>query len=136
MTTTMDLVLKGGHVIDPANGIDGVRDVRIADGRIAAVGKKIGTRGAGEVIDVAGKLVLPGMIDTHAHVYQHVSGRFGLEAAIVSHIRHEISPGRTKGLEPSPDRRLQIRHVLRWFPVTWQNIRCPGSNADLGPLFG
>ncbi len=83
MTTTMDLVLKGGHVIDPANGIDGVRDVGIADGRIAAVGKKIGTRGAGEVIDVAGKLVLPGMIDTHAHVYQHVSGRFGLEADMV-----------------------------------------------------
>jgi len=81
MTTTAKLILKDGHVIDPANGIDGVADVAVADGRITAVGARLAADG--ERIDCSGKLVLPGMIDTHAHVYQHVSGRFGLEADMV-----------------------------------------------------
>ena len=71
-----DIVLKGGRVIDPAQGIDGIRDVGIKDGKIAAV--KADLNGSKKNIDVRGKLVLPGMIDSHAHVYQHVSGRFGL----------------------------------------------------------
>lgn len=77
-----DLILRGGRVIDPAQGIDGPLDVGIRDGRIAAVGKDLpGT--AREATDVRGKLVLPGLIDTHAHVYRYVSGRFGLDADAV-----------------------------------------------------
>jgi dihydroorotase len=71
-----DLVLKGGRVIDPSQDLDGVLDVGIRDGKIAAVGA--GLKGSKKNIDVRGRLVLPGMIDSHAHVYQHVSGRFGL----------------------------------------------------------
>ena len=71
-----DFVLKGGRVIDPAQGLDGILDVGVTDGKIAAVGADL--KGSKKNIDVRGKLVLPGMIDTHAHVYQHVSGRFGL----------------------------------------------------------
>ena len=71
-----DIVLKGGRVIDPAQGIDGIRDVGIKDGKIAAV--KADLKGSKKNIDVRGKIVLPGMIDSHAHVFQHVSGRFGL----------------------------------------------------------
>ena len=52
-------------------------------GRIAAVEKTILPSSATEVIDVAGKLVLPGLIDTHAHVYQYVTGRFGLNPDMV-----------------------------------------------------
>ena len=55
---------------------------RLRDGRIAAVGKNL-PGPARETIDVRGKLVLPGMIDTHAHVYRYVSGRFGLDADMV-----------------------------------------------------
>ncbi len=81
-TTPCDLLLRGGHVIDPATGLDGVADVAITDGRIAAL--KADLRGtATETIDVAGRLVLPGMIDTHAHIYTYVSGRFGLPADMV-----------------------------------------------------
>ena len=76
-----DLVLKGGRVIDPAQGIDGVQDVAIADGKIAAVGRDLS--GTGETVDVRGALVLPGLIDTHAHVFRHVTGRFGLDADLV-----------------------------------------------------
>jgi len=78
-----DLLLRGGRVICPASGIDGVRDLAIRDGRIAAVEETILPSSARETIDVSGKLVLPGMIDTHAHVYQYVTGRFGLNADMV-----------------------------------------------------
>jgi dihydroorotase len=74
-----DLILRGGRVIDPAQGLDGVMDVAVRHGRIAAVEPRI-TGPASEAVDVSGKLVLPGMIDTHAHVFRYVSGRFGLEA--------------------------------------------------------
>jgi dihydroorotase len=77
-----DIVLRGGRVIDPAQGLDGVLDVAVRDGRIAAVEKDL-PGPARETMDVRGRLVLPGMIDTHAHVYRYVSGRFGLDADMV-----------------------------------------------------
>lgn len=80
--TPYDLLLRGGHVIDPAPGLDGVADIAVKDGRIAAVGRNL-PGPARETIDVAGRLVLPGMIDTHAHIYTYVSGRFGLPADMV-----------------------------------------------------
>jgi len=78
-----DVLLRGGHVICPASNINSVMDVAVKDGRIAAVQASILPTSAKEVIDVRGKLVLPGMIDTHAHVYRYVSGRFGLDADMV-----------------------------------------------------
>jgi dihydroorotase len=81
MQQRFELVLKGGRVIDPAQGIDGIQDVAVADGKIAAVAPDLA--GAGEVIDVRGALVLPGLIDTHAHVFRYVTGRFGLDADLV-----------------------------------------------------
>lgn len=80
MGETFDLMLKGGRVIDPAAGVDGVADVAVKDGRIAAVGRSMSAAGARETVDCRGKLVLPGLIDTHAHVFQYVTGRFGLNA--------------------------------------------------------
>lgn len=75
-----DLLLRGGRVIDPAQDIDGIHDVAVKDGRIAAVRASIALSSAKDVVDVSGKLVLPGLIDTHAHVFEYVTGRFGLEA--------------------------------------------------------
>ncbi len=83
MDQRFDLLLRGGRVIDPASGRDGVADVAVADGRIAAVEPNIPAGTAREVVDVSGKIVIAGMIDTHAHVYQHVTGRFGLNADMV-----------------------------------------------------
>jgi dihydroorotase len=81
MQQRFELVLKGGRVIDPAQGIDGMHDVAVADGKIATVAPDLA--GSGEVVDVRGALVLPGLIDTHAHVFRHVTGRFGLDANLV-----------------------------------------------------
>ena len=83
MGTTFDLLLRGGRVIDPASGIDGVRDLAIRRGKIAAVQADILPASANDVVDVSGKLVLPGLIDTHAHIYQYVTGRFGMNADMV-----------------------------------------------------
>jgi len=79
MQPAYDLVLKGGRVIDPAQGIDGKFDVAVKDGKIAAVQADIPRAQAAKLADVRDRLVLPGLIDTHAHVFHHVSGRFGLE---------------------------------------------------------
>src|SRR3954463_8797920 len=83
ISPSFDLLLRGGRVICPATGIDGVRDVAVRNGKIAAVQPDILPTSAREVIDVTGKLVLPGLIDTHAHVYQYVTGRFGMNADMV-----------------------------------------------------
>jgi dihydroorotase len=80
---TYDLVLRGGRVIDPAQDVDGPLDVAVSGGRIAAVAPALPLADAREAVDVRGQLVLPGLIDTHAHVYQYVTGRFGLPADLV-----------------------------------------------------
>lgn len=63
-----DLLLKGGHVIDPANHIDEVRDVAVSQGKIAAVEKNIPADEAGKVVDVSKLYVTPGLIDIHYHI--------------------------------------------------------------------
>src|SRR5579872_2124761 len=64
-----DLLLKGGHVIDPKNHIDAVRDVAIANGKIAAVAENISPSEAHKVVDVSSLYVTPGLVDIHVHVY-------------------------------------------------------------------
>jgi dihydroorotase len=65
MTTT--LAIRGGRVIDPANGIDTVADVLIADGRIAEIGPDAGGD-ATETLDASGLIVCPGFVDIHCHL--------------------------------------------------------------------
>jgi len=70
---TYDLIIKGGRVIDPSVGLDGIRDVGIAGGRIAAVEAGI-TGDATETLDARGKIVAPGLIDIHTHVGRDAEG--------------------------------------------------------------
>lgn len=63
-----DLVLAGGRILDERNGVDSVADLAIVDGRIAAIGADLAVDAA-RVVDVRGALVVPGLIDAHAHVY-------------------------------------------------------------------
>jgi dihydroorotase len=62
-----DLLIKGGHVIDPARGFDARADVAIAGGKIAAIRQNISSSAASETIDATGKFVVPGLIDIHTH---------------------------------------------------------------------
>src|ERR1700722_6915671 len=64
-----DLILKGGHVIDPKNGIDSVADVAIRGSQVAAVQPNLPASSAAKVIDVTGLYVTPGLVDIHVHVF-------------------------------------------------------------------
>jgi dihydroorotase len=61
------LLIKGGRVVDPAQGLDDDRDVLLAEGQVKEVGRKVAARGA-EVIDARGRVVCPGFIDLHTHL--------------------------------------------------------------------
>lgn len=63
----MKLLIKGGRVINPGKNFDGVSDIIIENGKIAAVGENL-TDGEAQVIDAAGKVVAPGFIDMHTHL--------------------------------------------------------------------
>jgi dihydroorotase len=64
-----DLLLKGGHVIDPKNGLSAVRDVAIRGAKIAAVAENIPAAQASRVVDVSSLYVTPGLVDIHVHVF-------------------------------------------------------------------
>ncbi len=64
-----DLLLRGGHVIDARNNISAVRDVAIANGKVAAVAAKLNPADALKTVDVTGLYVTPGLIDIHTHNY-------------------------------------------------------------------
>jgi len=72
-----DLLLKGGHVIDPRNGLDGLMDVAISGDRIAAVRPGINEADAKQIVDARGLYVTPGLIDLHVHLFATT----GLQAA-------------------------------------------------------
>jgi dihydroorotase len=81
---TFDLLIRGGHVIDPAAFADGVLDVAISRGRIAAVNGQIPEASARQVVDASGLLVLPGLIDLHTHVF-HDFTYWGVDPDLMTH---------------------------------------------------
>lgn len=64
----MELILRGGRVIDPSQGLDAIRDIGFANGKVAAISAHLDSSSA-EVRDVSGLIVSPGLIDLHTHVY-------------------------------------------------------------------
>ena len=68
-----DLIVKGGRLVDPFLGIDGVRDIGIRGERVAALEEEIDADQAAEVVDAGGKVVTPGLIDLHVHVWWGVA---------------------------------------------------------------
>jgi dihydroorotase len=118
----LDLILKGGRVIDPANGRDGVADIGFGDGKVAAVGADLPLQGS-DSIDARGLIVVPGLIDLHTHVYWGGTS-LGVDAAQVA--QHSgtttfvdagsAGPGNFHGfrrhvIEPSPLRILPYLNV-------------------------
>ena len=65
---SFDLVLKNGRVVDPSQALDRVTDVAFANGKVAAIGNGLDADGA-DVRDVGGRIVTPGLVDLHTHVY-------------------------------------------------------------------
>ncbi|RMF89366.1 MAG: amidohydrolase/deacetylase family metallohydrolase [Nitrospinota bacterium] len=77
-----ELLLKGGRVLDPTQGLDEELDVALAGGKVARLAPRIPAEEAKEVLEVPGKLVTPGLIDMHVHVF-----------AGVSHYGVDVDPG-------------------------------------------
>ena len=69
MTEQADLVLKGGRIIDPESGLDEIQDIAFKDGKVSALADSLATMPAKQVHDVSGKIISPGLIDLHTHVY-------------------------------------------------------------------
>src|SRR4030095_1621264 len=74
----VDILLKGGHVIDPKNKIDTVMDIAITGNKISQVAPNIPVSNAKKIIDVKGLYVTPGIIDMHVHVF------YGTEDAYIA----------------------------------------------------
>jgi dihydroorotase len=68
----VDLLLQGGEVLDPGQGLKGRLDIAVTQGKIVQIAPHIDPREAARVVDVSGKVVAPGLIDLHAHVYAGV----------------------------------------------------------------
>ena len=81
---TYDLLLKGGHVIDPANEIDGIRDVAVTGNTIAAVAPDIPSAQARKTVDMSGLFVVPGLIDLHGHTFGPDVSLFPDDTALVT----------------------------------------------------
>ena len=137
-----DLILTGGRVIDPANGRDEVADVAFTDGKVAAVGREL-PRGAAKTVDVSGKLVTPGLIDLHTHVYWGGTS-LGVDAAAVAQRSGTTTfvdagsagPGNFHGfrrhvIEPSPVRILPILNVSHAGIFAFSATVMVGEGADL-----
>lgn len=117
-----DLILRGARVIDPGSGLDRVTEVAFGGGRVAVVGDSLDTTGA-EVADLPGRIVTPGLIDLHTHVYWGGTS-LGIDAADFARKSGvttcvdtgSAGPGNFAGflrhvIEPSPVRILAYLHV-------------------------
>ncbi len=69
LAQSFDIVIKGGHLIDPKNNIDALMDIALKDGRVAKIAATIDGLGARQVVNAKGMYVTPGLIDIHAHVF-------------------------------------------------------------------
>ena len=72
------MLIRGGTVVDPSQGLHSRRDVRVADGRVAELGDGLSQKPGEEVIDARNRLVLPGLIDLHVHVFWGAT-HYGIE---------------------------------------------------------
>ena len=136
------LILTGGRVIDPANRRDEIADVAFKDGKVAGVGRDLPRAGA-ETVDVEGKLVTPGLVDLHAHVYWGGTS-LGVDAAAVAKTSGTTSfvdagssgPGNFHGfrkhvIEPSPVRIIPILNVSHAGIFAFSTTVMVGECADL-----
>src|SRR6478609_638417 len=135
-----DLVLKGGRLVDPSQAIDKVMDIAFADGKVSAIGGDLAGK---DVRDLRGKIVTPGLIDLHTHVYWGGTS-LGVEAELLARTggvttfidAGSAGPGNFHGfrrhvIEPSPVRILPYMNVS--FPgiFAFSKTVMVGESADM-----
>ncbi|MGI9407151.1 MAG: amidohydrolase/deacetylase family metallohydrolase [Hyphomicrobiaceae bacterium] len=138
-----DLLLQGGHVLDPAQNIDTVMDIAFANGTVAEIQKAIEPETASDVRNVSGKLVTPGLIDMHTHVYWGGTSlgidaeQFCRDSAVTTAVdTGSTGPGNFIGfrkhvVEPSPVRILVYLHVSHAGIFGFSNRIMVGESEEL-----
>jgi dihydroorotase len=124
-----DLLLTGGHVIDPANEIDGVRDVAIRNGRIARVAASIPPESAKRSVDVKGLYVVPGLVDIHSHQYGYSGALFPDDVALPAGTTTVVDAG-GPGWRNFEDYREKILRRSKTRVLTFINIVGLGMGGD------
>jgi dihydroorotase len=116
-----DLVLRGGRVIDPANNINGPMDVAVAANRVAAVTAHIADQQARKVVDVSGLIVVPGLVDLHAHVFGYEGSLSPDDTALPAATTTIVDAGGSGWRTFDEFRRTVIAHSATRVLV-WMNI--------------
>ena len=143
-----DLLLEGGHVIDPATGRDEVADVLVRDGRIEAIGRNLGHPDGAERLDCTGAFVAPGFIDVHCHLRE--PGREDVET-IATGARAAAAGGFTAicampNTEPVTDNQAAVGFIIRQasrvsaarvYPIGAISVSQKGESlAEFGEMVG
>src|SRR4030088_376861 len=132
-----DLILRGGHLVDPSQGIDARRDLAFSEGKVVAIHERI-DEAARDTRDVSGLFVAPGLIDLHTHVYWGGTSIGGDAAAVPRRSgtttlvdAGSAGPGNFPGfrrhvIEPSPVR------ILAYLNISFAGIYAFSSSVMLG----
>jgi len=138
-----ELILRGGRILDPSQGLDRVADIAFSGGRIAAIGGDLASAGDTIVHDVSGRIVSPGFIDLHTHVYWGGTS-LGIDAGAIartSGVTTFVDAGsagagnfagfRKHVIEPSEPRILAYLHVSFAGIYAFSSRIMVGESSDL-----
>jgi len=131
-TQAYNIVIKGGHVIDPKNNIDGLMDIAVRDGKIALVARNIDATGALQVVDATGMYVTPGLIDMHAHAHQRGMGPNPIPIdgfSFRSGVTTAVDAG-TTGWRTFPEFKRRVIDVSQTRVLAFLNIVGEGLRGD------
>jgi dihydroorotase len=133
---TVDLLIRGGTVVDPAEGLEAVRDIAIREGRVAAVAPDLPAAEAAEVLDARGRIVTPGLIDLHVHVFAGVS-HYGIDPdpwCVARGVTTAVDAG-SAGADTFPGFRRYVIEVSATRLLAYLNISAAGMlDPHIGEL--
>src|SRR5215813_9123245 len=139
----LDLILKGGRIIDPSQKLDQIADIGFAGGKVARIGPRLNADSGTDVRDVSGHIVAPGLIDMHTHVYwggtslgidaEEFCRTSGVTTAIDT---GSAGPGNFAGfrkhvIEPSQVRILAYLHISHAGIYAFSNHVMVGESEEL-----
>lgn len=139
ITMPEQLLLKGARVVDPSTNLDGIRDVLFRDGRVAAVEKHIEAPSNADVRELSGRIVVPGLIDMHTHVYWGGTS-LGIDADDFARLcgvttsvdAGSAGPGNFAGFRHHVIERSQVR-ILAFLHVAFPGIFAFSARGSLFP---
>ncbi|MBM3758584.1 MAG: amidohydrolase/deacetylase family metallohydrolase [Acidobacteria bacterium] len=125
-----DLLIRGGHLIDPSQNISAIRDIAITRGKVARIAENIPAGEARQSLDARGKIVTPGLIDIHVHVYDGVAP-LGIPAdpnCIAKGVTTAVDAG-SSGAHTFPGLRKYVINVVDTRVLALLNISVVGQST-------